>query len=45
MCYSRCPGENWEGRCVRPSLQGTPESHCWDGPEDESEEDADDEDD
>lgn len=37
MCYSNCPGENWEGCCVRPSIQGTPEAHCYDGPEEEEE--------
>ena len=35
MCYSNCPGENWEGCCVRPSIQGTPQAHCWDGPKEE----------
>ena len=37
MCYSNCPGENWEGCCVRPSIQGTPQAHCYDGGENETE--------
>lgn len=40
MCYTGfCPGENWEGACVRPNLQNTPAAHCYDGPEREDEED------
>ena len=34
MCYSNCPGENWEGCCIRPSIQNTPEAHCYDDEED-----------
>lgn len=37
MCYSNCPGENWEGACVRPSIQGTPAAHCFEEGEEEGE--------
>lgn len=36
MCYSNCPGENWQGECVKPSLQNTLEAHCYDGDKEES---------
>lgn len=41
MCYSRCPGENWEGECVRPSIQGRPGSFCYDGDDNQEKEEED----
>jgi hypothetical protein len=35
-CYSNCPFESYWGSCANVTKQGKPSAHCWDGPEDKT---------